>query len=185
MVNEYTLDRQMGQGRRIVLLCEAGGMVPQLERVAGPCGVTVKSSGGFDSTTVKHLMGSKWGKCAVLHVGDYDPSGECMYDALSEDVRAFAGAYGNDITFTRLAVTREHIVEHDLPTAPPKASTHQEKKQMDLTTQAEALDPATLAEIVRYGIEGRMNMDIYRQAVETEATDKAALLEWIEQSKAA
>ncbi len=108
-----------------------------------------------------------------------------MYDALREDVRAFARAYGNDITFTRLAVTRAHITEYGLPTAPPKASTHQEKKQMDLTTQAEALDPATLAEIVRHGIESRMDMEVYRQAVETEAEEQAALLEWVKRGEAA
>lgn len=43
----YVRDRQQGQPRRIVLWCEAAGMVPQIERVARPFGVTVKSSGGL------------------------------------------------------------------------------------------------------------------------------------------
>jgi hypothetical protein len=58
--NDYARDRQEGQDRRIVLLCEAGGMVPQLERVANPYGVAVKSSGGFDSVTVKHGIAQAW-----------------------------------------------------------------------------------------------------------------------------
>lgn len=47
---------------------------------------------------------------------------------------------------------------------------------MTETTQAEALDPATLAGIVRDGIEARMELDVYRQAVETEQLERHALL---------
>jgi hypothetical protein len=173
----YTRDRQEGQDRRLVLFCEAGGMVPQLERVASPYGVPVKSSGGFDSTTVKHAIAKAWrhGPVTVLHVGDFDPSGECMFDALSEDVRAFSRAFGGNVEFIRLAVTQEHIALHHLPTAPPKQSSHQTKKRMQVTTQAEALDPVELASIVRDGIVNRMDMAIYRQAVETEQTEREAL----------
>lgn len=176
----YTRDRQEEQDRRIVLLCEAGGMVPQLERVANPYGIAVKSSGGFDSTTIKHAIGRDWrGHVSVVHVGDYDPSGECMYNALAEDVQAFAWEYGGDIEFVRLAVTQNHIEQYDLPTAPPKTSSHQTKKRMEVTTQAEALDPATLAAIVRDGITSRMDMNIYRQAVEREEADRETLLTMI------
>ena len=123
MAGSYTRDRQAGQERRLVLFCEAGGMVPQLERVATPYGVPVKSSGGFDSTTVKHAIAKAWrhGPVTVLHVGDFDPSGECMFGALSEDVRAFSESFGGDVEFIRLAVNAEHIALYDLPTAPPKA----------------------------------------------------------------
>ena len=43
------LDRSAGQKKhRLVVTCEAAGMVPQLERVAHPFGITVMSGGGFD-----------------------------------------------------------------------------------------------------------------------------------------
>ena len=48
MAADFTLDRSAGQKTRLVVDCEAVGMVPQLERVAHPLGVTVISSGGFD-----------------------------------------------------------------------------------------------------------------------------------------
>jgi hypothetical protein len=176
IAEEYVGDRQRGQDRRIVLLCEAGGMVPQLERVAHEYGVTVKSSGGFDSTTVKHTLGEQWEQVTVLHIGDYDPSGECMFDALAEDVEAFSRFYGNDIEFLRLAVTPDQITAFNLPTAPPKHSTHQTKKRLRFTTQAEALDPADLARIVREGIEYRLDMDAYRQAVKLEQHEREQVL---------
>lgn len=176
----YRRDRQGGQERRIVLWCEASGMVPQLQRVANDFGVAVKSSGGFDSTTAKHAIGEALHQCVILHVGDYDPSGECMYDALSEDITAFADDYGHVIDFERIAVTTEQIEAYSLPTAPPKKSTHQQRKAMTQTTQAEALDPATLALIVRDAIEARMDMEVFRQVVETEDAERAALLARLE-----
>ena len=172
----YRRDRQAGQARRLVIWCEAAGMVPQLDRVARDYGVLVKSSGGFDSVTVKHNIGRHFGGTTILHVGDYDPSGECMFDALAEDARAFAEYYGDAIEFVRLAVTPDHIQRYGLPTAPPKASSHQAKKQLMETTQAEALDPATLATIVQVGIESRLDWAIYRQAVDIEEQERAALL---------
>ena len=47
------LDHTEGQKTRLVVICEAGGMAPQLERVASPFGVTVMSGGGFDGLTDK------------------------------------------------------------------------------------------------------------------------------------
>jgi hypothetical protein len=174
----YTRDRQEGQETRLLIWCEAGGMVPQLERVASPYGVSVASSGGFDSLTVKHRAGRWLGTeepVEVLHIGDWDPSGECMFDALAEDITAFAADYGNTVAFHRLAVTEAQVARYSLPTAPPKASSHQDRKQMTRTVQAEALDPATLARTVEDAICDRFDLDVYRQVVEREARERADL----------
>src|SRR5262249_656376 len=67
------LDRQRGQDRRLVVWCEASGMVPQLARVAAPFGIEVCSSGGFDSLTGKHRIGQLWSglSVTVLHIGNH------------------------------------------------------------------------------------------------------------------
>ena len=168
-IENFRLDRQMGQDERLVIWAEAAGMVPQLRKVASPYGVTVQTSGGFDSLTTKHDLGNAagFGFCGhplrayyqpthVLHIGDFDPSGECMYDALKEDAEAFAMYHDRELRFTRLAVTDEQVDLYDLPTAPPKSSSHQACKQMTHTVQCEALDPATLANIVRTAIESNL-----------------------------
>jgi hypothetical protein len=172
----YRRDRQAGQARRLVLWCEASGMVPQIRSVASDYGVTVKSSGGFDSVTTKHAISRPLDNAVVLHIGDYDPSGECMFDALAEDITAFGSHYGNDIEFYRLAVTPAQIRAYNLPTAPPKASSHQARKAMTETTQAEAIDPASLAAIIREAIESRLDMDVYRQVVNVECDERQAII---------
>lgn len=100
-VGLYRRDRTEGQAARLIVWSEAAGMVPQLERVADPYGVSVLSSGGFDSVTVKHEFGKE---CAgegrpveVLHVGDLDPSGAHMALNLTEDAAAFAHHYGGKV----------------------------------------------------------------------------------------
>jgi hypothetical protein len=55
----YKRDRTQGQPRKLITLCEAAGMVPQLAAVANPYGVSVNSSGGFDSVTEKHGLAEK------------------------------------------------------------------------------------------------------------------------------
>ena len=175
----YRRDRQEGQARRIVLWCEASGMVPQLQRVAHEYGVPVKSSGGFDSLTVKHALSRQLGAdkpATVLHIGDFDPSGEVMFDALAEDVGAFAAGYGHEVRFIRLAVTSGHIAQYSLPTAPPKESTHQARKQMVETVQAEALDPATLGRIVQQAIAGCMDEQVLDDVMGAEDEEQQRLV---------
>jgi hypothetical protein len=108
------------------VICEAGGMVPQLARVAHSFGVTVMSGGGFDSTTDRHNFAAARSEhdrpTEVLHIGDHDPSGVSMFLAFLEDVEAFARELGGSAIFTRLAVTPAQIRKYRLPTAPPKAT---------------------------------------------------------------
>jgi hypothetical protein len=74
----------------------------------------------------------------ILHLGDYDPSGEHPFNSLAEDVTAFAAAAGAEVQFERVAVTAEQAVTYNLPTAPPKA-TDRRSFSGTTTTQAEAL----------------------------------------------
>jgi hypothetical protein len=174
----YRLDRQEGQTRRLIVWCEAGGMVPQLERVCVPFGIPVYSSGGFDSVTVKHEIArefSSLGPVEVLHIGDFDPSGVHVFASLDEDVRAFLTAMGGDAVFTRLAVTPAQITQYQLPTAPPK-KTDKRSFAGTATTQAEALPPDTLADILRQAIEARLDMDIRHAVLSREADERDRLI---------
>jgi hypothetical protein len=174
----FTLDRQTNQERRITIWCEAGGMVPQLERVAHKYSVPVVSSGGFDSLTTKHEQGRLLGDGAtVLHIGDHDPSGVHIFGSLNEDIRSFANSYGNDVEFTRLAVTPDQVDEYNLPTSPPKTTDN--RAFTGMTTQAEALDPRTLASIVEEAITQRLDMDLYNEVVSSEGIYREELIQMI------
>jgi len=160
MAKDFTLDHSAGQATRLVIICEAGGMVPQLARIAHLFGVTVMSGGGFDSTTDRHNFAAALAghdrPTEVLHIGDHDPSGVSMFLAFLEDVEAFTRELGGQATFTRLAVTPQQIGEHRLPTAPPKDN----RAFSGETCQAEALSPDVLANILRSAIEERVDQRV-------------------------
>jgi hypothetical protein len=156
---QFRLDRTDGQETRLAVLCEAVGMAPQLARVTDPYGITVMSSGGFDSLTEKYQFARELADedrpVEVVSVGDHDGSGAHMYLAYIEDILAFTRELGGEVSFTRLAVTPEQIAQYGLPTAPPKPT--DKRAFSGETCQAEALAPDVLADILRAAIDVRID----------------------------
>lgn len=177
----------IGQRQEVMVICEAAGMVPQLSRVAHPYGVDVRSSGGFDSVTAKHDLAQDISQSVlpvvVLHIGDLDPSGESMFDVISEDVGAFVRDYAksevtnSSVEFVRIAVTREQAVLYDLPTAPKKETDSRAKNFEGNTVQCEALPPNTLNRIVQEAIEARIDMDVFRDNQLAEIAERERIAE--------
>ena len=110
----------------------------------------------------------------VLHIGDYDPSGVHCYSALAEDVIAFVEDEGADVDFVRVAITREQALRYELPSAPPKETDNRSFDDTE-TWQAEALDPATLADIVRTTIEGRLDRVAFNRVLKEEEKARSEL----------
>ena len=167
--DRFRLDRQDGQDTRLFIWCEAGGMAPQLAAAVKDYGVTVLSSGGFDSLTTKHDMAEEianYDRVEILHIGDHDPSGVHICSSLDQDLQAFVDYYGGEVEVTRLAVTPEQVEEMDLPTAPPKST--DKRSFSGRTTQAEAIPPRRLREIVTDAVTDRINTDEYDHVLEQE-----------------
>lgn len=178
----FDLNLQLDQPYHLMVMCEAAGMVPQLARVCSPFAIEVRSSGGFDSTTVKHDLGrmvGSIGKPVVLfHIGDHDPSGEHIHQNLADDVGAFARSYGGRMTLVRIAVTPEQQAVHNLPTAPPNPK-DKRKFESGFTVQAEALPPDVLAQILKHEVERYTDLDIYAKAVSRQGEIRDELQELV------
>ena len=176
----FRLDRQAGQVRRLMLWCEAKGMVPQLASAVNDYGVNVYSSGGFDSLTAKHDMArtiAQYDFVEILHIGDHDPSGIHIPNSLYEDLAAFSKHYGGRPHLTRIAVTPAQIEGMGLPTAPPKKT---DRRSFDgLTTQAEAIPPRRLREIVIDAVTSRMDSGIYDALLQREAAERESMIDWL------
>ena len=187
----YSRQRPSGQERRIVLLCEAAGMVPQMARVAHEYGVEVRSSGGYDSVTAKYELATHIIdlNCPVvlLHLGDLDPSGEDIFSNLKEDVGAFVkqmsmedhgdgnGHWRNSnatVDALRVAVTRAQADAMQLPSAPAKASDSRSKNFDGETVQCEAIPPDVLDGIVRDAITSRLDMAAFEENLARERQER-------------
>ncbi|MEQ4611458.1 hypothetical protein ABMX48_36610 [Streptomyces cavourensis] len=152
----------------------------QLVRIGEEYGIACFSGGGFDGLAGKHDAAVRAMKVAtgtrILHLGDYDQSGEHMFSSLAEDVIAFAQAAGAEVSFDLLAVTPEQIATYDLPTAPPK-TTDRRSFSGTATTQAEALPPDILASIVREAIEAHRDPVVHQQVLAREEAERRVIRE--------
>ena len=179
----YRLDRQRDQRRRLLVMCEAAGMIPQLVRVCDPYSIPVQSSGGFDSVTAKHDLARQIvrdGPTLVLHIGDHDPSGVHVFSSLDEDIKAFVQSMGGNVAFERLAVTPAQIIELNLLTAPAKETDRRSFAGVgddpDATVQAEAIPPNILAQIIEERIQRHMDLHLYREVLVQEDRERQRLV---------
>jgi hypothetical protein len=184
-IRRYRRDRQEGQPHRLELWCEAAGMAPQLARVASEFSVPVYSAGGFSSlSAIRSIVDRAVERdhpTVLLHVGDYDPSGESIFEAMSEDAEAFIREdriiCSQDIYSERVALTADQIDWYDLPTAPAKASDKRSRSWTGgETCQLEALSPDDLATVVRDAILCWIDEDKLEKQIVLEDADRADLL---------
>jgi hypothetical protein len=89
----FSVDRQSGQPVYVELFCESPGMMPQLVRQAFPYSVPVYGTRGFTGLGVVAEIAKRAIKRPVptmlLQVGDYDPSGESIFESMAGDAREF------------------------------------------------------------------------------------------------
>jgi hypothetical protein len=184
----YQRDKLARQNIDVRVYCEAAGMMPQLEKVCEPYSIPVYSCSGFDSLTAKHRLKEacwrafvyKGRKTVILHLGDYDPSGESIFnDGLVEDIYAFLE---RDVphkephevaVFERVALKAEHIERFSLPTAPPKSTDSRTKNwQGAATCQLEALPPDVLAGLLDATVKTYLNLATLEQDRKAEEEER-------------
>lgn len=174
----YVRDKEKRQPKRILILVEAAGMVPQIVKVVGDYGIPVISSSGFDSLTMKYELAqdiiNDGRPTVVLHIGDLDPSGVCIFDSVQADVKAFVGDE-HELQFIRIALTPEQVALYDLPTVPPKKY-DKRGEGMRKTCQVEALAPDILADIVKEAVMKYYDMAQYKNDVTAEKRERKYLM---------
>ncbi len=180
----YRRDRQGGQPVFMELWCEAAGMQQQLDRVALRYSVPVYTTGGFGSLTANYDVAERAlardRPTVILHVGDFDPSGESIFESIVEDAAAFVEAdrtiWLPEVRGIRVALTADQVDDHDLPTAPPKESDSRSASWEGETCQLEALAPDALAELVEQAIVEQLNSIVFDVQIELEKRERAELL---------
>jgi hypothetical protein len=187
----YKRDKLARQKINVRVYCEAAGMMPQLERVCEPYSIPVYSCSGFDSVSAKYqLKEACWRafvyqgrRTAILHLGDYDPNGESIFnDGLVEDIYAFLArdvphkAPHEVATFERVALKVDHIERFNLPTAPPKSTDSRTRNwQGAATCQLEALPPDVLGGLLDATIKTYLNLAVYELDLRAEEEERRSI----------
>lgn len=170
----WTYDRMQFQPVRVEIFCEAAGMVPLLAGAVAEYGVNVYSGGGFNSLTTVRRTASRITHdprmSVIINFGDYDPSGESIFDSFRQDVEAFVWqtSESSDVRFDRVALTEDQVDDMGIPTAPPKATDSRSKNWIGDTAQLEAIPPDQLAQMAVNAVEAELDLDILEQTKERE-----------------
>ena len=181
-------------------------MAPMLSQMASYRDVSVYSTGGFSSVTVTWEVAQRIAvrdkPTYLLHVGDYDPSGESIFTSMSQDIGSFVsseiGGYyfpdtgkvedSDETEFfipKRVALTEDQVEEFGLPTAPPKASDTRSNNWVGETTQAEAMPPDLLEQVVREALDKLTDEDALASLKEREQEEKERLRAAVEDQSVA
>jgi hypothetical protein len=204
----FELNHMIDQPVVIEIWCEAKGMLPMLSRMTSDYHIPVFSPGGFSSVTVTHDAAQRVIRRSVptvmLHVGDYDPSGESIFNAIAQDVGKFVAEYvgarynpetGETITITgsddkdcrflprRVALTQDQVVEFELPTAPKKTSDSRSNNWYDDTTQLEAMPPDLLEQVVVNAVKTEIDHDVLDALLDREALIRQELIESVRDAR--
>lgn len=183
-IQAYERDKQTGQPVYVELWTEAAGMMPQLARVAEAYSVPVYSCGGFASLPAIRLIVERAKHrnvpTVLLHVGDFDPSGEAVFDHIAGDAAEFLEADRiigtQEIIAERVALTADQVATCNLPTSPAKSTDTRAAKWDGGTCQAEALPPDVLAAIVRWAIARHLDAELLDRHEAHERAERVELL---------
>jgi hypothetical protein len=131
---------------------------------------------GFSSETFAYeAVAARGGDRRTYHVyylGDFDRAGQDAAKSLREKLERFADEERIEVVFLQVAVTREQIVDWDLPTREPKRKSAADKKwPHDFACELDAIPPDSLRAIVEACIDLHLPQDklaILKAAEESE-----------------
>jgi hypothetical protein len=191
LYNLYQRSWHADQPAYVVVLCEASGMVPMLNRAVVCYRVPVASSSGFDSLTVKYDLFDHAltryeefkQRTVLLHLGDHDPSGWWIHQSMSEDLEAFCrdrpDAPDDLIELRRTALTPDQIRAYGIePDIKPPSGDHAKEfisRGLEPAAQLEAIPPDTLSQIIRQAVESALDLEILKASRGRETEERAVV----------
>ncbi len=176
------------QPRRVEVWAESDSTSMLIEHVTRELGVGLFSCKGQAGKEFAHESAMTYlaiGKpVKILYVGDWDPSGLAIPRSLEERLNRYSDGQV-EITFTRLAVTPQQILDHDLQTHAVNAKDSSYKRFADtcrhvgLAEQAvelEAFRPSVLRQITHDAIMGQIADPVaWNSTIDAEDSDRAML----------
>ena len=147
----YRIDPWAETDRYVEVWTESRSIAGVLEATCREYAVSLYPSGGFASLSLVYSAAeyashrARGRPVEIVYVGDYDPAGVLIDDAIVDELRAHLPS---EITLHRIAITQEQIAKYDLPTKPRKEG---EPRRRDIaeTVEAEAMPVGLLLDLLR------------------------------------
>ena len=182
----YRLPRWEDQCAYVELWVEKQALAGVLEPLAHEFHVTLMVNKGYSSQSAMWESANRYKhrsaqRDILLYLGDHDPSGEDMVRDIGARLRMFGV---DDIEVEKVALTMSQIERHRPPPNPAKLTDPRAKNYVaehgDSSWEVDALDPDTLAELVRAAVSKHIDKPRMRDIKAREERHKSKLRKLID-----
>lgn len=179
----YRLPRWSGQEYYVELWVEKAALAGVLKPLADEFHVTLMVNRGYSSQSAMYGAAQRFlehgaRQPVLLYLGDHDPSGEDMVRDIRDRLSMFRVRH---LDVIKVALTMAQVEKYDPPPNPAKTTDSRAAsyiaKHGAHSWEVDALDPATLAALVRAEFSCLLDMELVATVRQKEEADKARLTE--------
>ena len=182
---QFRVDRWQGQPCHVEVMVEKDALSGILEPVCRDLHVRFAANKGYSSSSAMYETGKRIAqamkrqgrKVHVFYLGDHDPSGIDM----TRDIRERLGLFSESkkIKVHRLALNYDQVEQWTPPENPAKETDSRYQAYAEefgeSSWELDAVEPRTLADLVREGIDELIDRDQWDDVMETEKAMRADL----------
>lgn len=175
---QFRVDRWRGQPCHVEVMVEKDALSGILEPVCQDMHVRFTANKGYSSSSAMYEAGKRIAKAMdhygrkahLFYLGDHDPSGIDMTRDIRERLGMFAES--KKIIVHRLALNYEQVEQWQPPENPAKETDSRYKAYAnefgESSWELDAVEPRTLADLVRNGIEDLIEQDQWEKVMHEE-----------------
>jgi hypothetical protein len=167
---EFTMPMWEDQPYYLLISLEKDALSRLVSQVANRYAVRTFPTKGYPSFSyvlrmAHYIRGRLKGKTTIiLYLGDFDPSGVDIERDLTERLRRYGAG---DFIVKRIALTRDQILEYQLPPMPVKRSDARAPRFVaaygDEAVELDALDPNVLRRVITAAIEEYIDVELWKK----------------------
>ena len=175
----YRADLWADADYRCEVWAESRSIASVIQAECEELAVSLYPCGGFSSLSFIHEAAEQNNDSGderplvIFYVGDYDPAGVLIDQALEREMRAHLRA-DTELQFHRIAINEKQIEQYDLPTKPRKVGDRR-AAHIEHTVEAEAMPASVLRKLLRDRIEALLPVHALHVSNVAEQSERAHL----------
>jgi hypothetical protein len=188
--NSYRIDKWKNQPWHIEVMVEKDALSGVLEPVATELDIAITANKGYSSSSTMYDIGQRLAryyrrihKICILYLGDHDPSGIDMTRDITDRLDMYTG--GKPIEVIRLALNWDQVELWQPPENPARETDARyaayAAKYGESSWELDAVEPRTLANLVRDEVYEHRDEAIWQQAIEAENEGRNILKKFVDQ----
>ncbi len=178
----YSISHWDGQQNYVEIWVEKQALEDVVARPAGRWNVPYFACKGYVSQSSMYEAAMRIGEeasegrdCTIIHLGDHDPSGIDM----TRDIQDRMSTFGTYVDVVRIALNMDQVEAYDPPPSPAKITDSRAREYIetygDDSWELDALEPATLEDLIESHITSRLGMGLYNERIEQEERERSVL----------